>query len=326
MWVRRWHVPAFSDQLRNLVQTWHPDIVQFEFHLMAQYAGSIRPAAVPLVLVQHEPGSSIARERCHYSGWLNRPIVLADYYAWRRYERRMLAGFDRVVTFTDRDGEAARTANAAVRTTTIPLGITIPPAPLSAGDGASILFIGSFVHAPNEDAAIRLATRILPLVRRRIPDATVTIVGSEPPPRVAALADASVRVHGSVDDVTPYLDRAAVFAAPLRFGGGMRVKILEALAAGKAVVCSPQAAEGLSVRHGVELKLAATDEEFADTIVELFDCPARRLALAGAARQWAEANAASRMCADAFRSLYDTLLAAPVAPPEPVSGTTVPIA
>ena len=108
--------------------------------------------------------------------------------------------------------------------------------------------------------------------------------------------------------MTPYLDAAAVFAAPLRLGGGMRVKVLEALAAGKAVVASPRAVDGLSVANGKQVVLAETDKEFATAIVELLREPQRRLEPARRAREWATANLGQERTTLAFEHLYDTLL------------------
>jgi glycosyltransferase involved in cell wall biosynthesis len=238
--------------------------------------------------------------------------------------------FDRVVTFTGRDADAARALAPGARLATIPIGVRVPATPLSATgtSGPTILFVGSFVHFPNEDAAVRLATQILPLVQRRVPGATLVIVGSAPSRRVLALASSDVRVHGSVPDVGPYLDAAAVIAAPIRFGSGMRVKVLEALAAGKALVCSPLAAAGVTARDGSELRLAEDDEAFADAIVDLLSSDERRVALGRNARQWASEHASARTAAAAFGTLYGTILRERTAtrPIRGTSGIEVPVA
>src|SRR2546422_10461962 len=104
------------------------------------------------------------------------------------------------------------------------------------------------------------------------------------------MATANVIVTGPVPDVTPYLDRTAIVVVPLRLGGGMRVKVLEALAAGKAMIASPLAVEGLAVVDGEHAVLAETDQQFCDAIVQLLADPARRAALAGSARAWACAH------------------------------------
>jgi glycosyltransferase involved in cell wall biosynthesis len=124
---------------------------------------------------------------------------------------------------------------------------------------------------------------------------------------VRALAGGAVTVHASVPDVTPYLDRAAVVVAPVRIGGSMRMKVLESLAAGKAVVASPRAAEGVEELAGEQLVVAVDAEEMADALASLLLDPARRRRLAESARRWAEANLGWEQGVAAFEELYDTL-------------------
>ena len=135
------------------------------------------------------------------------------------------------------------------------------------------------------------------------------VVGNAPPPEVLALKGGGVEVTGWVEDVTPYVDAAAVVAAPLSLGGGMRIKILEALVAGKAVVATTRAAEGLHVLEGEHIVLRDEDEAFADAIAELLSNPAWRAALAIAGRTFALAHLTWSATADAYEALYDDLLA-----------------
>jgi glycosyltransferase involved in cell wall biosynthesis len=167
-----------------------------------------------------------------------------------------------------------------------------------------VLFVGSFGHAPNETAAVRLAADILPQLKVRHPDVALSLVGHAPTPRVEALRGANVEVHGNVPDVAPHLDSASVVAVPLTTGGGMRVKVLEALAAGKATVCSPRAAEGLDVRDGVHLLLADTDAQFVDAIDRLLRRPMERRELGSRARQWVQAHASAERSARLYSQLY----------------------
>ena len=121
------------------------------------------------------------------------------------------------------------------------------------------------------------------------------------------MANRSVVVTGRVPDVTPYLDRAAVVVVPLRLGGGMRVKVLEALGAGKAVVASSLAVEGLDVVDGEHVLLAETDQQFSDAIVQLLSDPTRRKALAAHAYAWAHAHLGWERSIAAYEGLYESL-------------------
>ncbi len=137
------------------------------------------------------------------------------------------------------------------------------------------------MHPPNVDGAIWLAKSIFPKVAARVPDARLQLVGCD-----------GISVHGSVPDVVPYSDAAVVVVAPIRIGGSMRGKVLEALAAGKAVVATPRAAEGVDAVDGEHLVVADGEDAFVEALVALLLDPPRRRTLArtrGAGRRaiWA---------------------------------------
>jgi polysaccharide biosynthesis protein PslH len=111
--------------------------------------------------------------------------------------------------------------------------------------------------------------------------------------------------------LTPYLDRAALLVLPLRMGGGMRVKVLEALAHCKAVIASPLAIEGLDLQDGHEVKLAESDQEFSQAAIDLLREPELRAGLANRARAWACANLSWNNTVLAYEDLYDRLLKDP---------------
>jgi glycosyltransferase involved in cell wall biosynthesis len=193
---------------------------------------------------------------------------------------------------------------------TIPLCIDVPQSPLDpvGASPPAVLFVGGFGHLPNVDAAVRLANRIFPRIRSLCPKAILNLVGDKPPPRVQRLAGNDVIVTGRVDDVTPYLNQAAVVVAPLRLGGGTRVKVLEALASGKAVVASPLAAEGIEATDGEHLILAGSDEELAQATARLLADPDARGSLGRSARQWALRALDWDATIEAYEALYSRML------------------
>jgi glycosyltransferase involved in cell wall biosynthesis len=136
----------------------------------------------------------------------------------------------------------------------------------------------------------------------------MTIVGELPPAWLAKEGGEGVEITGAVPDVGPYLERAAVVVAPLDRGAGMRVKVLEALAAGKAVVCTALAAEGLAVRHGEHLLLAEADEDFASAVVRLLSDPDARRRLGERAHLWATHNAGWDRPVAGYCTMYEELL------------------
>ncbi len=133
----------------------------------------------------------------------------------------------------------------------------------------SMVFTGTMDYLPNQDATIYFLNEIFPLIKRSLPGARVYIVGKNPPDAVRRRASADVVVTGYVDDVRPYVRRAAVSVVPLRMGSGTRLKILEALAMRKAVVTTSIGCEGIDVRDGIEAAIADRPELFAEKVVNL---------------------------------------------------------
>jgi polysaccharide biosynthesis protein PslH len=305
LWATDWRVPDFDARVREAVRDWRPDIVQAELQVMGQYLAGL---ATPTVLVDHDPGAATARDLAGWEHGLRRAGRRLDALAWKRYERRILAAADALVTFTERDAAALAPSRPAA---VIAPGVALPP---QASDpvGAApprVLFLGSFGHPPNVDAAVRLAVDVMPTVRERVPDAVLEIVGDAPPAQVRGLAGDSVIVTGRVPDVRPHLDRAAVVAAPLRLGGGMRVKVLDALAAGKALVATPRALAGVPIEPGTHALVADGDSELGEAIVELLRDPEQRRRLGTAARALAAERLTWERAAVEYEALYASLLA-----------------
>lgn len=152
-------------------------------------------------------------------------------------------------------------------------------------DRHHLVFSGSMDWRPNQDAARYFVREILPLVKQTHPNIECTFVGRSPPPDIQALENVQgVNITGTVDDVRPYIERAAIYIVPLRVGGGSRLKILEALAMGRAVVSTSIGAEGLDVVHGKHLLLADEPIQFAELILRLLKEPASCAELAAQGR------------------------------------------
>ena len=272
MWVEDWRVPAFRVRLHQLAERWRPDVMQFEFHTMAQYADKAKDC--PAVLVEHDPGTTAARDRWRLSSGWRTPILGRDFRAWETYERAILKKFQAVVCFTDKDRGELLTLAPDARIYVIPpvaSALTRSEAP-GAVQANTILFVGNFVHPPNVEAALRLAGAILPRVRARHPDAVLQLVGDGPPAAVRRLAGPGV--ISSPDGVPDRLDvprrgGGGGFCAAMWTGGGIRIKVMDALAYGKPLVATPLAAEGMNLIDRRHLLLAQTDEGVRRIIVSI---------------------------------------------------------
>jgi len=193
---------------------------------------------------------------------IHQAINAGEQRRWQRYQPAAWRRFDLIQVFTKRDAAAiAKIApNVASRLRVNPFGAYPQPQANPALElSDSIIFVGMFLHPANVDAAIWLATEIMPLLRVRRPAVRLTIVGGNAPDSVLKLAADDISVLGFVPDVQAYIEQAAIVVAPLRIGGGMRMKVLQAMSLGKAVIATPLGAEGLSV-DGTQPPVAISSE------------------------------------------------------------------
>lgn len=229
----------------------------------------------------------------------------------RRHERRWFRYANRVVAASPFDAEALSSSVSRDRIVSIPYGVDLDYyARQTEPEPGRIVFTGSMNWAPNEDAAEHFARNILPTVRSRIPDASFWIVGADPSARVRSLAGVpGVHVTGTVADIRPWIWSAAVYASPLRFGLGVKNKILEAMASGAAIVATTRSLSGTPLVDGRDAMVADDDAKFAEAVVRLLSDPEMRSSVSRAARRKAETEYAWDSITSAFEGLYREILA-----------------
>ena len=311
-WATDCRSADYARRLERLLEEWRPEVVEIHLQVMAQYVGAAERRNLPRILVDYDPGSAWAHELLVRTKGPRRLLRHMEVAAWKRYEHATRPRFDAIVVFAERDVAAVQASAGGASVVRIAYAVDVPARPLNpaGSDPPTVLFVGGFAHHPNVDGALWLGRSIFPRVVERVPDARLQIVGHEPGPEIRALAGGAVSVHASVPDVTPYLDRAAVVVAPIRIGGSMRMKVVEALASGKALVATPRAAEGVEAIAGERFLLAANDDELVETISGLLLDRDRRRALGTSARAWAEANLGWDRGVEDVERLYDELVTA----------------
>ena len=215
--------------------------------------------------------------------------------AWltKRYERQILRTIGNCVVVSEHDQSELSLLAPAARFFLVPNGAdtSVPPLPNSAPDGVTALWVGGMDDPFNREAVLHFANRILPQIRARVPGFQWHVVGRAPPPLLEALArdsDSGVVLSGFVAALRDAYERATIVVVPLLSGGGTKLKVLEAMAMGRAVVATPIGAEGITVHDGVEMEIATTAEEFAHRAAALLLDPERRNRMAAAARSLVE--------------------------------------
>lgn len=222
------------------------------------------------------------------SRWPEWALLEADWRRWRGYQRRVWPRFDVLQVFTERDRTnlVALAPDLAARVRVNPFPVTVPAPGTAPEEPDTVAFLGNFTHPPNVDAAVWLARVIMPIVRAERPGARLWLAGPYAPPEVRALAGAGVEVLGVVPDAEALMRRAAVVAAPVRLGGGMRMKVLHAMAVGRAVVTTSLGTDGLASDGGpLPVRVADDAAGVARSLADLLADDAGRAALGARARQ-----------------------------------------
>ncbi len=218
---------------------------------------------VPIVVDLCDSETLHLRRRMAFVPARERPMLALRYAANRRREQTILRRSDAALFASARDRRAVAGArsNADRRLALVPNGVDLDRWRRQTDRlGDEVVFSGALDYGPNADAATYLIDVILPLVRRDVPEVSLRIVGRDPSPSLRQRAlDSGVTLTGFVDDMRPHLERAAVFAAPLRYGAGIQNKLLEAMAMGLPCVASSLAAAGLDTPLGPPPIVVADD-------------------------------------------------------------------
>jgi sugar transferase (PEP-CTERM/EpsH1 system associated) len=269
--------------------------------------------ATPKVLFTHNVEAAIWKR--HYEVAKNPAWKAISGYEWRKMEaaeRKYLRLADHVLTVSETDRDAFAALVAREKLTVISTGVDVnyfQPSEVEESPN-TLVFTGSMDWLPNEDAIFYFADEILPLIKRRCPEVLLDVVGRNPSAKLQAMAEKekSIRLTGWVDDIRPYVARAAVCIVPLRIGGGTRLKIFEAMAMAKATVSTTIGAEGLPVESGENIVLADSPADFAAAVVNLLNNPERRIRLGTAARALVEEKYSWSTVAKSFAATLQNVI------------------
>jgi polysaccharide biosynthesis protein PslH len=280
------------------------DVIQLESSLLCEFTF---PASVPLVLDEHNVEYEVF-QRMHEGerSLVRRSFNRLEFRRFRRFEQRWWRRVDGCVVTSPREELMVASHAPTTPTAVVPNGVDLA---CFQPNGATIepqtlVFNGILDYRPNLDAAFHLVDDIWPLVVQRCPDARLTIVGRGHPGDMRSLSRPGVTLTGAVPDVRPYLQRAAVVGVPIRMGGGTRLKVVEGLAMGKAMVSTSLGCEGIAVNDGEHLLIADGAEAFASEVVRLFGDARRAGRLGFAGRALMENEYSWDLAGDRLDALY----------------------
>jgi len=314
---------TFARRLKNWLAQESFDVVHIEGIELAPYLDLIEAAppryggaggrARPLLLFDDHNCEYLLQKRVCLTDlrtparWPGAAYSFVQWLRLLRYEAQVCRRADRILAVSEADAAALRKLVSALDVIVVPNGIDTrayqpqTPNPQS----QTLVFTGTMDFRPNVDAVLWFARQVLPLVRAEVEEARFVVVGQHPHPRLDELRDdRAVTLTGWVEDTRPYIAEAAVYVAPLRMGGGTRLKLLEALAMGKPVVATRLGAEGYPVTHGREMLLTDTPADFAAEVVGLLRAPERGVELGRAGRAFVEERYDWRVIVPKVEAVY----------------------
>ena len=293
--VHEFHTPDIEWLIHRQILLKRIDLVQLEYTALGQYAQRFENLAC--ALFEHDVYfQSIGRSLPFMKSSIERIKARFEYLRAIRYELSVLPDCDEIQVCTREnkaylEGFLPRLAPRIDTGLRAGIDTSVYPYPGALRKPRTILFLGSFRHAPNVVALEWFTRHVLPAVLEKAPDARLLVAGSDPPPRHAFPDPANaIDLLGFVDDIQPLFSSCAVFICPIRSGSGVRVKLLEAFASGIPVVSTRIGAEGLADKDGEFCALADDPTTFAAKILQLFDDRDSATLMAERARREVESN------------------------------------
>jgi glycosyltransferase involved in cell wall biosynthesis/ribosomal protein S18 acetylase RimI-like enzyme len=304
--VGRYRSAAMQRQIEVLLAEHRFDRLVCDFLTPAPNISRLRD----WVLFQHNVESAIWERRAeHACDPVQGFYLRLQARRMRDYERRVCREVEKVIAVSPQDAEWMHTRFGVSRISVVPTGVDVDhfAPPTAAARVADLIFVGSMDWLPNIEGVAHFVREVLPLIRRRRPGCTLAVVGRTPTRAVTRLAaeDPGILVTGTVGDIRPYLWGSTVSIVPLRIGGGTRLKIYEAMAAGVPVVSTTIGAEGLEVSSPENIRLADTPDAFASACAELLDRPEARARQARAARDLVRARGSWESVTRAFEEALE---------------------
>lgn len=281
---------AFRKRVLEIVENNQIELIHYDTIALAQYLECV--PNLPSVLTHHNIESELMKRRAEVE-----TNIIAKFYLKKevikllKSEAKFSPMFDLNVTMSGIDAQKLKSIAGEIKIEIVPNGTDLGYfKPVKGKESKAVIYTGGMNMYANMDAVLFFIEKIWPSIKNRIPEIVFYVIGQDPPAELNRLAEreAGIKVMGYVDDVRPYVARAGVYVVPLRVGGGTRLKVVDALSQGKAIVSTSVGCEGIDVTSGLNIVIADEPDEFADQVVAILNDNERRDALSKAARELAE--------------------------------------
>ncbi|MEX2351384.1 MAG: glycosyltransferase family 4 protein [Balneolaceae bacterium] len=271
-WYQSTRSKLFQQKLDRLLAAESFDVIQSEFPVMAMFRYN---SSAVKIIDSHNVEYDNFKRMAKVKNPFKKLFYHIEAYKFYREETKACSKQDALLVTSLRDIAIFDQTVPGVSKYLIPNGVDTnyfqpfknEPVP------HSMVFVGMMKYVPNYDGITWFLDEVFPKILKKVPDATITIVGKNPPQSISNRANKNIIVTGFVDDTRPYIEKSSVYVVPLRMGGGTRLKIMEALAVKKPIVTTSIGCEGIDVINGESILIADQPGEFADRVIGLFSDP-----------------------------------------------------
>jgi len=298
------YTPEMVEMLGRVITEVNPDIVQIEFLVMTRYLHHLK--GLPAIYTEHDI-SNINFEQSFHDRDLPEHLRFIEWHRLVKYEKKILGMFDAIIVLTERDQKILKEFSPASKSTLIPTGVDTGYYSFRSEDigDDNLVFVGNYRHYPNYDAFKYFVCEIFPEIVKKRENSKFFAVGSGVIGDMKKFASENVIITGEIEDIRPFLKKAAVFVAPVRLGGGIKGKILEAMASGVPVVATKEAGSGIKCLNGRDILISNNNEEFINNTIDLLGNGQKRKNISRNARSLVEKNYDWKNIADELDLFYD---------------------
>lgn len=308
--IKRFYSKAFANELSKILNSEEFDIVHVESIFLAPYLDTIRKySKAPVVMrahnVEHRIWQLMAKSEPNpLKRWYLKHLALA----LRSYELEKINEFDGIVCISDDDAESFRQLGCRRKIGSIPFGIDLKPLPETQGEPNSLFHIGSMDWRPNQESIQWFLDKVWPSVHKEFPQLRFYAAGRKMPEEMSRTQREGVVIVGEVPDAAEFIASKQINIVPLLSGSGIRIKIIEAMLLGKAVIATTIGASGITYTEGRDLLIADTPDEFVAQLKRLVDDPQYCTTIGNNARKLVENEYSQQALAKKLTAFYETLL------------------
>lgn len=306
--------PNFRDKLREVLRNGQYNIVQFEFIVTGQYLTDVKEhlKGAKSIIIQHGMiAEELKRMAKHTAHPFRKIFYIIESILSEKYEKKILPQFDHVVSMSEIDKQKLIDYGLpANEVTTIKSGVDTDELQDTDTGHANkhLVFLGTMKYLANRDGLVWFLDNVYPIIKKKIPDTTLAVIGEQDPRITEKYAHRSIIFQGVLENLESAMGKGMIFIAPIRIGTGTRLKIVTAMAFGMPVVSTSVGIEGIEASEAEGAIIADTERDFAHALIDLLENREKRYRLGETARRFVEREYTWDIIAKDLFALYEGLL------------------